>query len=290
MERRQSCNIPYLDLGGPGPTLHFAHANGFPVETYRALLRELQGHRVLGMNQRPLWPGSRPQDLRDWHPLVDDLVRFLETCADPPVVGVGHSLGGVVTAFAAARRKDLFSAIVLIDPVFLPPRVTRYWGPMKRLGLGSWLPLVRRARRRRRCFESKELAFARLRQAPLFARVSDEVLWDYLNAALAPAPTGGFELCYRPEWEARIFATTPHEVWRLIPEIETPCLCIRGAHSDTLRPDAWAEMRRLLPRAGFLEIQEAGHLVPLEKPREVAEAILAFVAGRPGAESSWKSS
>ena len=166
-----TCGIPHLDLGGPGPVLHFAHANGYPVEAYGAVLRRLDGFRVLGMNQRMLWPGSNPRRLSDWKPLAADLVRFLESCARPPVLGVGHSMGGVATAQACLMRPELFAALVLIDPVFLPPRITRYWGWMKRLGLGHRMPLSKIARKRRTTFESREIALDRFRRVPLFSRM-----------------------------------------------------------------------------------------------------------------------
>ena len=48
----------WLDWGGTGPTLHFAHANGLPPATYRVLFERLrERHRVVSMEARPLWSG-----------------------------------------------------------------------------------------------------------------------------------------------------------------------------------------------------------------------------------------
>ena len=36
--------IPYVDFGGKGPVLHFAHANGYPPRIYRKLLQPFTAH------------------------------------------------------------------------------------------------------------------------------------------------------------------------------------------------------------------------------------------------------
>lgn len=37
------------------------------------------------------------------------------------VVGAGHSMGAVATMFAALKQPSLFTKLVLIEPVILPP-------------------------------------------------------------------------------------------------------------------------------------------------------------------------
>ena len=78
------------------------------------------------MKLRPLWDGTKPDDLQDWHPLSDDLLRFLSnrastTLSEEPVIGVGHSIGGIVTLRAALRDPGKFRALVLFDPVLFVP-------------------------------------------------------------------------------------------------------------------------------------------------------------------------
>jgi pimeloyl-ACP methyl ester carboxylesterase len=84
------------------------------------------------------------------------------------------------------------------------------------------------------------------------------------------------ELVYPVEWEAHIFATPPLTIWDDVPHLSCPALIIRGETSKTFHPSALARMARLLPRAQFLTIPEAGHLVPMERPEETAAAIRDF--------------
>jgi len=54
--------VPYLDWGGQGPVLHFAHANGFPPGTYSSFVARLTDRfHVLGMEARALWGTHDPR-------------------------------------------------------------------------------------------------------------------------------------------------------------------------------------------------------------------------------------
>ncbi len=266
---------PPVDFGGSGPILHLAHANGFPPGTYRPLAEALAArYRVIALPARPLWPGSRPTSARDWHVLAGDLVHGLDSLGLRGIVGVGHSLGGVATLLAAVRRPDLFRAVVLIDPVILPPSWLLAAQLMRRLGLSDRQPLVQGALRRRTSWPSRQAAFEHLRSKPTFARWTDDSLCAYVESATRSDASGQVELVYSPEWEAHIYATAPADIWDQVPRLGVPALVIRGEHSSTFRPEAQARMQRLLRNTRFVVIPGAGHLVPMEHPFTCAAAIL----------------
>jgi pimeloyl-ACP methyl ester carboxylesterase len=274
---------PQLDLlhdfGGDGPVIHLAHANGFPPGSYRLLAKALTtSYRVIGLPARPLWPGSRPESAPTWRPLAQDLIEGLEDLGLSGIVGIGHSLGGVLTLWAAIRRPDLFRAVVLIDPVILPP--TWLWAMrlLRGLGLAQRQPLVQGALRRRSAWPSRQACFDRYRARSFFAAWSDESLWDYVNFGTRHREDGQVELCYPPAWEARIFATTPTGIWRDVPKLRLPTLILRGEHSNTFRPAAARRMARHLPQAHFVTLPGAGHLLPMECPAETGAALRRFVA------------
>ena len=273
--------IPSIDFGGSGAELHFAHANGYPAGAYRPLLETLTGSfHVQAMVSRPQWPGQSPDELRDWCPLEEDLVRYLDERGARGWIGVGHSLGGVLTASAALRRPELFRAVVLIDPVFLPPWVLLVWGAAQKLGLARRLhPLVPGALKRRRVFASRNEMFMRYRKAPVFRRIDDLGLRAYVEALAQPRPDGRVELSYSAEWEAKIYETSTMNLWPRLKNLKPPLLAIRGADSDTFKPPAVAALRQRLPNAVVHDVAEAGHLVPLEKPAEVGGLIREFLAG-----------
>lgn len=282
--------IPYEDYGGEGPALHFAHANGYPPGAYRALLAELSaGHHVMAMRMRPLWPEAQPQAIADWRPLADDLGMFLHQLdasrafpgarhAPIPnrVIGWGHSMGATTTLRLALRQPERFRALVLIDPVFFPPRMIFFWDLIYRLGLGYRLhPLVKGALKRRGRFDSREAMFANYRQKAVFRRMSDAALQDYVQALGCPRPDGSVELCYPSKWEARIYVTGVRadlELWRALPSLKPPLLIIRGAETDTFSERAGRLVQRRLPSARVHTVPDSTHLVALEKPLEVLAA------------------
>ncbi|HEY3476644.1 MAG TPA: alpha/beta fold hydrolase, partial [Anaerolineales bacterium] len=99
-----SSPIPFFDFDGTGHPLHFFHANGYPPACYTSFLDLLRtNYHVFGMLLRPLWPDSNPDEIADWKPFSEDLLKFLAKMPSP-VVGVGHSIGAIVTLRAALRE------------------------------------------------------------------------------------------------------------------------------------------------------------------------------------------
>ncbi len=281
--------IPFLRFGESGPPLHFAHANGYPPAAYTPLLEALgEKYRVRAMEARPLWPGASHAVLTDWRPLAGDLLGFLERHFEgEPVVGMGHSVGGNATLRAALYRPELFRALVLVDPVLFPPWMAAAWNLAYCSGLGYRLhPLVRGALRRRREFASREAMFENYRRKSVFRRLSDAALQAYVDALAVPLPEGGgVRLRYSPEWEARIYVTglrADLEIWRKLSALQMPLLLIRGEHTDTFREGTAALFRRRVPHASIVTLEDSTHLLPLERPAQVARLTLDFLRQEAG--------
>ena len=265
--------IPFLDFGGTGQVLHFAHANAYPPGCYRQFIAGLTPHyRVLAIEQRPLWPHSRPEALTSWELLADDLIRFFEQEGLENVIGVGHSLGAVATMYAAVKRPSLFRQLILIEPVFLLPDLLEMAAANP--DAAYKLPLVRVAQRRRNRWPSRQDAFDRFRSKSVFSRFSDDALWNYVNNAIHKSTDGEFVLSYPREWEARVYAHPPLHVWDHIPQIQSPTLAIRAAESDTIMPAAWQLWQELQPGATFVEIPDTGHMLTMERPSLIAQTII----------------
>lgn len=271
--------LPFIDFGGSGPLIHFANANGYPAQTYTPLIETLTPHyRVLAMVNRAQWPQAQAADLKSWAPFVDDLLQFLAEQSHDPIIGLGHSLGGVVTLAAALRQPDRFRAVVLIDPVLFRQRMLTGISLARKLGLlKKFHPLIPGALKRRRVFASAEEMFDRYRQAVVFKRIDDRGLRAYVAALAKPRPDGQVELAISPEWEARIYETGPLDLWAQLKDLKPPVLIIRGLETDTLSLEVMAQVKRLLPQAVIHAVAETGHLVPLEKPVEVGKLILDFL-------------
>ena len=275
-----SSPIPHFDIGGTNPPLHFLHANGYPPNCYKPFFERLQTqYRVFGMHLRPLWRDSKPEDIRDWHPLSEDLRIFLSS-QPGPVIGVGHSIGAMVTLRAALRDPSQFRALVLIDPVLFVPRFLVNWHIVRVLGLGERLhPLINGAKKRRRTFDALETVFRGYRNREVFRYMSDENLRIFIEGITQPKADSGYELVYSPEWEARIYLTGMHDfdLWRELPKLEVPTLIIRGAETDTFLEKAERLVKNKNPKIQVVTMQNATHILPLEYPQEVANIINNFL-------------
>jgi pimeloyl-ACP methyl ester carboxylesterase len=274
--------IPYRDFGGSGQPLHFLHANGYPPECYRPLLDRLATrHHVLGMLLRPLWPDSDPASLRDWQPLSDDLREFLGAQSASEVIGMGHSIGAVVTLRAALKEPGRFRALVLIDPVLLPRKRVLQLRFLRTFRLARRMNArVDAALRRRRRFDDLDQLFAGYRRRDIFRHFSDEYLRALVDGITRPSPHGGYELTYSPEWEARIYETgiwNDLDLWAGLPKLRVPTLIVRGAETDTFWESTGKLVRQSNPAIEVVTIPLATHLVPLERPDKVFEAMQGFL-------------
>ena len=287
-----SAEIPYQVFasaeppGGPGDSVAapvlFTHANGYPPDCYSPLLEQLaKRHRVLAMHLRPLWPGEQPQTVQDWRILSADVLEFLRQRACAPVIGVGHSVGAITLLRAALSRPDQFSALVLIEPVLLPPWVILLWQLISAFRLAKQAhPLTKSAQRRRQVFASRDEIFRGYRRKSIFRYLDDTSLRAYTNGLLLDLPDGRMGLRYSVDWEVQIYATgvkADLDLWFGLPKLRIPLLIIRGAETDT----TWASTARLAqmirPATRVITLQKATHLAPLEKPQPIAELIEKFL-------------
>ena len=237
------------------------HANSYPPACYSEMGEALSRQApVLIPKQRPFWPSSVSGDwrkLENWQVFGDDLLRFLDENRIEKAVAIGHSLGGVASYYAALKQPERFTALVLIEPVFLDKRLLL---PFK-LGMSASkaaerIPLVKAARNRRQTWPSQQAAFDHFRPKSVFKKLSDEMLWDYVKHGLRPLDAADDDdarllaamrkestsdreivvddehgrpsssprdhtpltLAFPRDWEAQIYCTPPTDVWTLLPE------------------------------------------------------------------------
>lgn len=269
---------PLIDLGGGGPVLHLAPANGFPPQTYLPMLRPLLAqYRAVCLPPRALW-GTEPvpETLHDWDSLADDILAGLQQHNLQAVIAVGHSFGAVASILACLREPARFQALVLLDPTILPEDALQAFEGLRASGNVGEFPLVRGALRRTRHFPDQAAAAAYWRNRVLFQHWPDESFQLYIQHGTRPVAAGGIELCWPPEWEAYYFSTLYTGIWQRLPELarlNLPILALRGGDSDTFYPEAAARFQALVPAARLIEIPGHGHLFPHTAPAETARVI-----------------
>jgi len=276
---------PHFDLGGDGPPLHFLHANGYPPACYELLFELLKtNYHVFGMVLRPLWSETKPEEIDDWHLFSEDLRVFLSTYpygatnqgTPEPVIGVGHSVGAIVSLRAALRNPKKFRALVLLDPVLYVPERLVDWR-VQRAKDPTSIPWIQAAEKRRRTFSDLETLFKGYRGREIFRYLSDEQLWIYIEG-ITRKTENGYELVYSPEWESRIYFTSlqDFDIWNNLHNLRVPTLFLRGAETDTFLEDAAELVKQKLPNARIQELDKSTHIFPLERPKETFQTMQLF--------------
>ena len=278
---------PLLELGGRGPVIHFAVANGFPPHTYLSLLEPLfDRYRVVSLPPRALWPdaGPPPPTAGSWESLADDLLHGLAAHGLDRVIAIGHSFGSVASLVAAEREPHRFRGLALLDPTILSPdRMERVAMQLAQHGEVHH-PLVLQTLNRRRHFASREEALAYWRGRPLFKDWPDRSLQDYVQAMLKPAGDGqGYDLAWQREWEAWYYRSFYPGTWENLERLDRgiPVLVAGGESSDTYLPDAAAVMRQMLPHGSHVTIAGAGHLFPQSRPQATLAVLQGWLAQLP---------
>jgi pimeloyl-ACP methyl ester carboxylesterase len=269
-----------FDCGGTGAPLHFLHANGYPPDCYKPLFELLKTeYHVFGMKLRPLWEGTKPDEINDWHSFSEDLRIFLSSSrhGSQPVIGVGHSIGGIVTLRAALRYPRLFRAVILLDPVLFVPKRLVEWR-IQRAKDPTAHPLIQLAQKRRRIFDDLESVFKSYRTREVFRYMNDEHLRIYIEG-ITRKTENGYELVYSPEWESRIYFTSMQDfdIWNNLQYLQVPALFLRGAETDTFLEDAARLVKQKQPEVRVEALAQSTHILPLERPKEVFEIMQSFL-------------
>lgn len=271
---KNQIQIPFYDFGGKGKSIHFAHANGYPPEGYRQFIQPfLKNHQVIASKYRPLWGNENHNQLKTWNTLADDMIQFMDSQGLKNVIGMGHSMGGTISVVAALKRPDLFEKLILIDPVifsrkFLLPTLFLPFFLLKKI-----IPIAKVSNKRRNKWSSKEEVYELWRKKRVFKRFSDESLKDLVNAAITSDGNGGMTLAFSREWETQVYMTAPY-VFSKMMKLEIPITVVKAEFTNVITKDLWSTWQTKQPQTEFIEFKDAGHLVPLESPKELANMLL----------------
>ncbi len=187
------------------------------------------------------------------------------------VIGIGHSLGGVTSWLASLKRPDLFSQLILIDPVILRLNKSRgvSWLPyaLKK----KYIPIVKIAANRRDIWNNKQAVIDHLGAKKLFKRFDPDVFEDFLKYGFKMNKEQ-LTLSYSREWEARVYASPP-DLWPLLPKNKVPLTIIRAQYSDVIDDLGWAQIQTTTSNATFVQMDKVGHLIPFEQPEELGDLV-----------------
>ena len=194
---------------------------------------------------------------------VQSAVSALEEEGIERATVVGHSLGGAVAAWFAAEHPDRVSALVLAAP-------SVNYASLNRLDMLLAAPVMGPL------LSSAVLAGAgiALRTAALRQRIAlglglDEVYLDHVaGALLRPTTWRAFSS------EQRMLIRELPALERRLPSITTPTTIVSGSADRVVSPSSARQLAAQIPGAQLVQLPGATHLLPQQRPAELAEIIV----------------
>lgn len=243
--------VNYLTVGAGKPVV-LLHGWGGEIASFGPIPSILADRcRVValdlpGFGRTPL--PAEPWGTREY---ADFLASFLRKCDLAPCTLVGHSFGGRVSLATSARYPDLVSKLVLVDSAGVVPRR----GPRYYLRVY----LVKGARR--------------VVSLPLLDRVRDRTLARLYQAI----GSSDYNAARDPILRAILVKVVNEDLRHLFSSIKAPTLLIWGDQDrDTPLADGQL-MERLIPDAGLVVFEGAGHFSYLDRMDQFCRVLAHFV-------------
>jgi pimeloyl-ACP methyl ester carboxylesterase len=203
--------------------------------------------------------------------LAEDLCRLCEALKiDDPLIA-GHSMGATVATLANALYKNTAQKMILIEPIFLPEEFYNIQLSVEQH------PLASKSIKRRNFWENRDEVLRDLKSKPFFQSWDDEILDIYLKYGMMETDTGGLQLTCSPQREASLFmGGMQYDPWPLLSKISCPVLLLEGELSENRSYIDLKKASETFPNGTYQLVHGAGHLVPMEKPKEILEIIRGF--------------
>jgi pimeloyl-ACP methyl ester carboxylesterase len=267
-------DLPYLYYEGKASPILFAHATGFLPWLWHPVIKRLVPQNQIWVpyicNYRECDPEKGGLS---WDIIAKDLSSFSRSLNIKNPLVVGHSMGGTVLTIAAASYGIEPCGMILIEPIFLPEEFYSMKPTVKNH------PLASKSIKRTNHWKNEEEAWAYLKSKPLFSDWDEEVLALYLKYGMEKQSAGDLKLTCTPESEAAMFmGGWSRNPWPLLTELTCPVLVVEGEKSENKNYINVKKAVSLLRYGKYKSVAGAGHLIPMQKPCEVAQIIKEFLA------------
>lgn len=256
------------------PPIVLLHATSFHARCWDQIVARLPDHRCLAFDARGHGRTDKPPLPYSWQQFGEDAAAMLRAWGVEGAVGVGHSMGGNALTRAAVLLPHALRALVLVDPVILrPDGYTDYVAePEKHFT----------AARRNRWASPAEM-FERFKDRPPFNTWDPQILQDYCDYGLLPAPDGdGYVLACPPLVEAQTYTSSAQiqnrDIYDIIPHVHMPVRLLRCPRHTTSRNDFTnsptnPDLASYFAQVVDVPLPDNTHFIPMESPALVAQHI-----------------
>ena len=203
------------------------HATGFHSRCWDQIASRLSNAHLYAVDLR-FHGGSERGGEVNWQIMAKDIEQLLQKLDLQAVVGVGHSIGGYLVACAAARQRQRFKNLVLIDPVVFPRQ--HYFEQFALLENVD--PAGNPISKRKNQWRDAGEMYQRFHNRAPFDRWQEQILRDYCAHALRDVPEeSALQLACDPLHEAAIYLSQRGNeiIHDLLPRLTLPITLLRAA-------------------------------------------------------------
>jgi len=260
-------------------TLHYLHGTGFSSLCLAELARQLPQTWTHRFCNAPGHGKSEQPSLKtmpDWVSMADSVAESIKNRYSTPIVGIGHSFGGVLTLIAASKNPHLFSRIILFDPVIFIPTLILYQSISNLTGLWRYIPLSRKVAKRKSVWRNKQTMKDELNRKALYKQWPSVVMDDFIQSGTKHLSDNTIALACKPQWEAALFGSYPKQLWKHIKNLTTQTDIVIPDNSIAFIPSA---ARKAVKINSNIKIYWPNsnafinHGFPMEQPNETAAII-----------------
>lgn len=248
-------SLHVIESGAGEPALLFLHYWGGSARTWDTVTQNLaRDFRCIAYDQRGWGESDSPPEGNSIRDLASDAKLLIESLGVRQYVLVGHSMGGKVAQFLASERPAGLKALVLVAPA--PPTPQKLPEAAKQTQLHAY-------DNRANALQALEFLTAHLPNQEIQEQVIADNLAGSSQAKLAWPTSSIYE-----------------DISKDVSKIAVPTLVLAG---DQDRQDSLEQHERevlaRIPVARLMVLRDCGHLLPIDQPEQLADAIRNFVSG-----------
>lgn len=249
----------FISGNGKAKSILFVHGYPYDHKMWDYQVNELSKeyycvtYDIRGLGESPESDGQYTLES-----FVDDLEGIIDELSLEKPVLCGLSMGGYISLRAVERMENKLSALILCDTKSM---ADDNQGKLKRAagikeingpGKGNFVEQFVK-----NCFAEK------------FIKENEQAYLEVLNRSKQNS-SAGLKGCLLA-MAARTDTTS------YLPKISIPTLLICGKEDKLTPPDGMKKMADQIKNSKFVEVEEAAHMTPIEKPEMVTVAIKKFI-------------
>lgn len=258
-------DIFFLDTETEGPAILCLHGRWGRGETWIDFMRQYgEAYRVIAPDQRGHGLSGKPDSEYSTEEMGADMIALLDFLDIEKAIVVGHSMGGSIAGYLAARHGNRVKAVAILDKSAAGPAHqtahSRTEDQVVDPVAGDW-----------------PMPFACRKDAQECVRntVGPGLGYDYFMNSLVEEPSG-YRMMFSPQ--AMVANIARYRDWfHLLPDIKCKTLLVRSGSHEAVADSDWEKMKSSIADCTAFEMSHPDHNVHLGDKTEFYRCFDSFL-------------